>query len=114
MSPEPGLHKVVRFPDTGAMSMQPVYPDERFAFDRYDRMRRALRVAGMTNLEMADYLEVSSNTVGNWLNGRAWPRPRELKRFALRTGFPIQWLETGTIDPDGDGIPGESPKITER
>lgn len=79
------------------MTLQPSPSDPRFEFDRGDRMRRALRVSGLRVEEMAAHLEVSRNTVSNWINGRANPRDRDLKQFALRTGFPIDWLANGTV-----------------
>lgn len=86
------------------MSMQPISHDERFEFDKADRLRRAMRVSGVGVSEMAEHLEVSSNTIGNWISGRATPRKRDMRAFALRTGFPIEWLETGRgNEHDGHG-----------
>lgn len=76
--------------------------DERYNFDEADRLRRALRVADVSVNEMADYLEVSRNAVTSWINGRHLPRDRDLKRFALRTGFDICWLKTGEPPQDTD------------
>lgn len=69
--------------------------DSRFEFDQADRLRRALRVSGIAVNDMADYLQISRNTVTAWINGRNKPRRRDLAAFALRTGFPLSWLETG-------------------
>lgn len=94
------------------MTMQPVYPDEsRFEFDKADRMRRALRMSRVSVGAMADHLRVDRNTISNWINGRSNPRQRDLRDFALRTGFPVEWLETGAVaepgtDPDGGGVTG--------
>jgi transcriptional regulator with XRE-family HTH domain len=66
-------------------------------FDLADRMRRALRVSDVSVQEMADYMHVSRNTVGNWINGRNVPRWRDLRDFAERTGVPLEWLETGRL-----------------
>lgn len=66
-------------------------------FDLADRMRRALRVSDVSVQEMADYMRVSRNTVGNWINGRNVPRWRDLRDFAERTGVPLEWLETGRL-----------------
>lgn len=92
----------------GNVSMQPV-SDSRFEFDLADRVRRALRVSDTSVQEIAEYLEVNRNTVGNWINGRATPRPRELKRLALRTGFPYEWILNGESEsPRPDGPDGGS------
>lgn len=88
--------------------MQPS-TDERLAFDQADRLRRALRISGIGVEEMAKHLEVSPNTVSNWINGRNAPRDRDLRQFALRTGFPITWLRDGLEASAGggdDGTPG--------
>lgn len=93
--------------------MNPMYPgdDAKFSFGRHDRLRKAMSYAGVGVSEMAEALEVSSTTVGNWINGRNWPRQRDLKAFALRTGYPVEWLETGTLsNPD----PGTGKNITNR
>ena len=77
--------------------------DQRLEFDLADRLRRALRVADVGVQEMAQELEVHATTVGNWINGRTIPRRRDLRLFAMKTGFPLEWLETGKAPiPDGD------------
>lgn len=98
------------------MSMENAY-DERFDFDRADRMRRALRVSGISVSEMADLLTVSRNTIGNWINGRAEPRPRDMRDFALKTGMPLEWVRDGISPSDNDsgpsgGVSKDSSKIT--
>lgn len=88
------------------MTMQ-IQVDPRFEFDVADRLRRALRVSGVGVQELADYLEVSRNTVGNWINGHTRPKGRDLRLIAMRTGFPRTWLETGEAPHDG-GAPEPS------
>lgn len=88
--------------------------DERLTFDKADRMRRALRVSGIAVGEMADYLQVSRNTVTAWINGRNEPRRRDLAAFALRTGFPVKWLETGEQPEDGGAPDGIGAPVTHR
>lgn len=85
--------------------------DPRLEFDLADRLRRALRVSDVSIQDMADYLGVSRNTVGNWINGHIVPKRAMLISFALRTGFPLEWLETGAApSPDGDGAGVARPK----
>lgn len=79
---------------------QPVGED-RYEFDLADRMRRALRVSGVGVTEMAEYLEVNRDTVGNWINGRARPRTRDARLFAMKTGFSLVWLTSGQL-PEED------------
>lgn len=83
------------------MSIAPNF-DHRFEFDLADRLRRALRVSGVGVQDMAEYLGVGRNTVSTWINGRIVPSRAMLRLFALRTGFPLEWLETGAApSPDG-------------
>lgn len=91
-----------------AMSLN-VSTDSRYDFDTADRIRRAMRVADVSVQELAEALEVNRNTIGNWINGRRSPKRRDLAAIALRTGFSIEWLETGkTPDPEPDGGLSES------
>lgn len=86
---------------TWVMSEQPVTP-EIPEFDLADRLRKALRHADVGIQDMAEYLEVSRNTIGNWINGHTRPRPAEMKMWALRCGVPYEWLVGG--DPNGSHI----------
>ena len=74
-------------------------------WDVADRMRKALRVSSTRVGVMADYLGVTRNTVGNYINGHTGPDKRTLRLWALRTGQPLEWLETGAVTtvegPDG-------------
>lgn len=78
-------------------------------FDLADRMRKALRISGLSQEEMADYLGVSRNTVSNWINGHWGKPPRDayLRLWALRTGVPYEWLKKGKNATAGNG--GGSP-----
>ncbi len=71
-------------------------------FDMADRLRRALRVSEVGGQEMADYLGVSRTSVSNWINGRVVPGRQTLRLWALRTGVPLSWLETGEAPRPGD------------
>ncbi len=77
-----------------------------YEFDKADRLRRALRVAGVSSNEMADYLGVSRTSVSNWINGHVEPKTQTTRLWALRTGVAFTWLETGQA-PAEPG-PGES------
>jgi transcriptional regulator with XRE-family HTH domain len=67
-------------------------------FDRADRMRKALRVSGVGVQEIADYLGVARNTVSTWINGRIEPSTQTVRLWALKTGVPYEWLQTGRVD----------------
>ena len=82
------------------MSIQAAIP--LLEWDVADRMRKALRSSGTGVAEMADYLGVSRNTVGTWINGRITPSTQTLRLWALRTGAPYEWLANGEAPhPDG-------------
>jgi transcriptional regulator with XRE-family HTH domain len=83
------------------MTMEPLGVDTRLEFDLADRMRRALRVSDIAVGDMADYLGVTRGTVSTWINGRITPDRRTLMLFAMRTGFPLEWLEHGVGSPTG-------------
>ena len=75
-------------------------------FDLADRMRKSLRIADLGVAEMAEYLGVSRNTVSTWINGRITPSVQTQRLWAIRTGVPLAWLQTGVLaprDPDDDG-----------
>lgn len=73
-------------------------------WDLADRLRKSLRAAGLGVQEMADYLEVSRNTISNWINGRTRPSAPTLRLWALRTGVSYGWLRKGDgWSPTGGG-----------
>ncbi|MGV0868469.1 helix-turn-helix domain-containing protein [Corynebacterium kalidii] len=64
-------------------------------------MRKALEVSGVTALEMSEYLDISRFTVSRYINGKADAPLQAVRLWALRTGVPFEWLQTGkTPDPD--------------
>lgn len=76
-------------------------------WDLADRLGKALREAGISAQQMADYLEVHRNTVSAWMNGRVTPSGQSVRLWALRTGVPHKWLRDGTVSgptpPTGGG-----------
>ena len=81
-------------------------------FDLADRLRKALRVADVSVQEIADYLGVSRNTVGAWINGRVVPGKAFVRLWAMRTGVPYEWLSTG--ESPGQGGPGPGAVVTKQ
>lgn len=69
------------------------------AWDLADRLRKSLRVSGVGVQEMADFLEVSRNTVSAWVNGRTPPSSQSIRLWAARTGVPYDWLKYGYESP---------------
>ena len=76
------------------------------AWNTGDRLRKSLDHVEMSVQEMADYLEVSRNTVGNYISGRRPIPGAMLKLWALRTGVPRVWLETGETPTQPEGPDG--------
>ena len=71
-------------------------------WDVADRLSKALRESGVGVGEMADYLGVSRNTVGNYPSGRTNPDRATVIAWALRTGVAFAWLS-------GRSNPGDTP-----
>lgn len=76
-------------------------PGFPFAFDLGDRLDKAMRVAGLGPDDMAEALDVSRNTIGNYRSGRTHPSKLQIKEWSVRTGAPLEWLLTGNV-PDSD------------
>jgi len=77
------------------MSEQPAFSAGIPEWDVADRMRKALRYAGVMPGQMAAYLEVGNNTVSTWINGRITPTPQTIRLFAMRCGVAYEWLRFG-------------------
>ena len=76
-----------------------------FAFDLGDRLDKAMRVAGLSIDDMAEALDVSRNTIGNYRAGRTSPSKLQIKEWAMRTGAPLEWLMYGTEPGNGPEAP---------
>lgn len=61
-------------------------------WDLGDRMRKALKHAGISVEEIADYLGVTRGTVSTWVNGRIVPSVQTLRLWAMQTGVDYEWL----------------------
>jgi transcriptional regulator with XRE-family HTH domain len=61
-------------------------------WDLADRMRKALRSAGIGSQDMADYLGVSRTSISNWTHGHFPPDTRTLRLWAMKTGVSYDWL----------------------
>lgn len=97
------------------MSMQPTADyDPRLEFDQADRIRRALRIAGLPVSELADYLGVTRGTVSSWINGRISPSIQSLRLIALRTGVPYEWLRDGWAPWGSNPRPADYQRVGSR
>lgn len=68
------------------------------------RLRIAREYASLEQSELADLIGVSRNTIGNAEKGKVRPRKIVLNAWALATGVPVTWIETGDMpgpSPDG-------------
>ena len=68
-----------------------------------DRLRKAREVTGLDQTQFAAEIDVSRGTVSNYEQGRTNVRRIVLKAWALRSGVPIEWIETGAVGPQDDG-----------
>jgi transcriptional regulator with XRE-family HTH domain len=91
--------------DDRHMSEQPASPSGVPTWDVADRMRKALRYAGLSPGQMATYLDVGGNTVSTWINGRVAPSTQTLRLWALRCGVSYEWL----AEDFGGGLPNRFP-----
>ena len=73
-------------------------------------MNKALRSAGISVSDAADYFDVHRNTVSGWLHGRIKPDTRTLRLWAVMTNVPYEWLTNGeTPPPNPEGPDGGVP-----
>lgn len=74
-------------------------PDEvdwkALEFGLSDRLRKALEYAGLAQADMAEYCGISRFSVSRYMNGHHEPSIGMLRLWAMRTGVPLEWLQTG-------------------
>lgn len=71
--------------------------------DLADRLRKSLRVSGVSVGDMAAFLEVHTNTIGGWLHRGVKPNPANIRLWAQLTAVPYEWLRDGTA-PEGQNM----------
>ena len=69
-----------------------------------DRLRDALRNAGMTQRELARALDLSEQSVGNWIGGRSRPSAANLDTITGLLGVDRGWLLTGVRRLDESAV----------
>lgn len=72
-----------------------------------DNLNRLLRVRGITQAELATYMEVSNTTVNNWVKGYKVPRMDKVDK--LCSFFKIKRSELLEQSPASDDLPDVSP-----
>ena len=89
--------------DAGVEQRVPVFTIE-------DRLRKARESAGLEQTQLAELIGVSRGTIGNTERGLVKPRLIMLRAWALATGVPVEWIQTGEApSPGGDGASVEPP-----
>lgn len=72
-----------------------------------DRLRKARQLTGLTTRDFAKAIGVSQATITSAETGARTPRRITLLAYAMRSGVPIEWIETGeephAPGPDGGG-----------
>lgn len=63
-----------------------------------DRLAKALKHADLDQQQMAEHLELSRNTISNYINDHTRPKRSVVWDWAVRCGVPPTWLATGEID----------------
>lgn len=66
-----------------------------------DRLRKARSLTGLTSRQFAERLGVSLNTIVNAEGDKRKVRRITLLAWAMATGVPVEWLETGVVPPAG-------------
>lgn len=80
-------------------------------FTQGDRLRKARQLTGLSTRDFAERIGVSQKSVTNAEGDHVRTRPIVLNAWALATGVPREWLETGVApehDPRGDGEAGST------
>jgi HTH-type transcriptional regulator, cell division transcriptional repressor len=77
-----------------------------------DRLTKAREIAGLSQLDMANALALSRNTVINYENGHTAPTKRKLAAWAAVTGVRVEWLsgEDASRPPDPIDVEDRDPR----
>ncbi|OZD75191.1 XRE family transcriptional regulator [Rhodococcus sp. 05-339-2] len=78
------------------------------------RLRIAREEAGLEQAELAERIGISRQSVSNAESGKTSPRKLIFNAWALATGVPVSWLQTGTVEsprPDGPDGGSELPHL---
>lgn len=73
-----------------------------------DRLRKARMLTGHSTKAFAEKIGVSQKTVNNAESGNHAVRKIVMNAWALATGVPVEWLETGKA-PTSDSPPTPGP-----
>lgn len=79
-------------------------------FTQADRLAKARSLTGLSTTEFAKVIGVSQKTVNNAESGKHGVRKIVLNAWAMATGVPAVWLETGQVPTGNDGGDDERPR----
>ncbi|QTF71751.1 helix-turn-helix domain-containing protein [Arthrobacter woluwensis] len=79
-----------------------------------DRLRKAREAAGLEQNDLVRLTGMARGTISAAENGRRKPTKANLNLWALATGVPLEWIETGSINdespsPNGGGAVNAGP-----
>lgn len=91
--------------------------------ERYERIpeltlgwRLKMSLGEVTRDEIARVMDVTPSTISRWMSDKGAPPKRPyLIQWALVTGVPVEWLETGTSTtspPEGDPVTFQYPVLS--
>ena len=72
------------------------------SFQLRHRLQLAIEFAGTSKEALAAYLDLSRQTIDNYLSGRTEPKVSTLRDWASACGVPASWLLTGSADSAED------------
>lgn len=100
------MSRVRHIPHTVPMTQQSA-PGNIPALTLGWRLKMALDHSDISVQAMANQLGVTRATLSRWMSDKgSRPKKAYLMQWALLTGVPFEWIETGRIappDPDGNG-----------
>lgn len=79
---------------------------------RADRLRKARESSGLDQTALGQRIGVSRGTISNAERGTVEPRRAVIMAWAMATGVPLSWIDTGEApSPGGDGASGGLPQL---
>ena len=73
-----------------------------------EKIRKAIKEAGLTQQNLADKLGITNPVVNVWIQGRRIPNIENLKKIAVATGKPYSWFindDEGEFAPSVKAVP---------
>lgn len=80
------------------------------SWDHLERLAKALKHAGKTKADVAEYLHLSESTISNYLTGRTHVPFSVMIAWATYTGVDLDWLTDDTYNKDASSEPRNNPE----